>query len=59
VTGVSSTAVIDTNGDLKFWFNKPFYNSDDIKTFRGYSNGKMSMSKNYFCAINDAKKLEC
>lgn len=35
VTGVSSTAVIYTNGDLKFWFIKPFYNSDDTKTFRG------------------------
>jgi len=29
VAGVSSTAIIDDNGDLKFWFNGPMFNQND------------------------------
>lgn len=45
VAGVSSTAVIDSDGNLKFWFNKPNFSPAGIRTFAGYTNGKMDMSK--------------
>lgn len=59
VAGVTSTAVIDSDGTLKFWFNKPNYSPDSINTFTGYANGKMDMSKKYFCAINAQQQLSC
>lgn len=30
VAGVTSTAVIDTKGNLKFWFNYPAYDAEKI-----------------------------
>lgn len=35
VAGVSSTAIIDNNGDLKFWFNEPMYNPNAVSIFKG------------------------
>lgn len=59
VAGVSSTAIIDDNGDLKFWFNGPMFNEDTASVFKGYKNGKMSLSKSFLCAINSDKQLAC
>lgn len=59
VAGVFSTAVIDQKGELKFWFNRQNDLPENVKTFQGYSNGKMSLSERFFCAINELKALSC
>jgi hypothetical protein len=59
VAGVFSTAVIDNEGELKFWFHRPNSLPENIRTFEGYSEGKMSLSSKFFCAINDLKQLSC
>lgn len=59
IAGVFSTAVIDNDGVLKFWFNRRNDLTEGVKTFQGYLNGKISLSKNYFCAINDTNELSC
>lgn len=57
--GVTSTAVIDTKGNLKFWYNMPMYDPEYVTTLSGYKNGKLSISKNFLCAINKSKQLAC
>jgi len=57
--GYTSTAIIDTKGNLQFWFNYPMYNPENDQIFTGYKNGKVSISKNYLCAINQTKQLTC
>jgi len=59
VAGASSTAVIDNEGVLKFWFNRQNDLPEGVRTFQGYSNNKMSLSKRFFCAINDSQELSC
>lgn len=59
VAGALSTAVIDNEGELKFWFNRRDDVPEGVRTFQGYSNGKVSLSKRFFCAINDVRELSC
>jgi len=59
VAGVFSTAVIDHDGELKFWFNRRNDVPEGARTFEGFSKGKMSLSQRFFCAINDAHELSC
>jgi len=58
-SGAYATAIIDNSGQLKFWFNSPFQDPATIKTFHNYSNGKISLSNKFLCAIDDFKQLSC
>jgi len=59
VAKASSTAVIDAAGELKFWFNRLDAAPEGAMTLQGYSNGKLSLSSRFFCAINTAQALSC
>lgn len=59
VAGVFSTAVIDNYGELKFWFNRRNDLPEGIRTYGGFSKGKVSLSQSFFCALNDARELSC
>lgn len=59
MAGVFSTAVIDQKGELKFWFNRQNDSPEGVSTFQGYSNGKLTLSERFFCAINDLHELSC
>lgn len=59
VAGVYSTSVIDQKGELKFWSNRQNDLPENVMTFQGFSDGKMSLSERFFCAINDSQELNC
>lgn len=61
VAGVNSTAAINKKGELVFWWNYPMYHPDSVRKFEGFKKGtsKFSLSRNYFCSINDSKALNC
>lgn len=59
VAGMFATAVIDKYGELKFWFNRRNDLPAGIRTYGGFSKGKVSLSQHFFCAINDARELSC
>lgn len=63
VCSSNATAIINLNGELKFWFNHPSENflSENVfeKTFPNTQTKKVSLSNRFLCAINDAKELNC
>lgn len=59
VAGQLSTAVIDHEGELKFWSYSHNKSPENVRTFQGYFNGKMSLSERFLCAINDLRALNC